>query len=127
MDCPKCDSIMEAVTYHGVTVDRCTECKGIWFPGVEHKILKKMKGSQAIDIGSPELGKEYDELEDVHCPVCDTVMERLTETFQPHIHYESCPKGDGVFFDAGEFTDYKEETLSDFIKSLTLHVAKKKK
>ena len=126
MDCPKCDSVMEEVTYHGITVDRCTECKGIWFPGVEHKILKKMKGSGAIDIGSPETGREYDEMEDVHCPECDTVMERLAEIFQPHIHYESCPKGHGVFFDAGEYKDYSEDTLSDFIKSLTMHVRRKK-
>ena len=36
---------MEPITYHGVTVQRCTKCLGIWFPGIEHKELKSMKGS----------------------------------------------------------------------------------
>ncbi|MDB5104216.1 MAG: hypothetical protein JWP91_1905 [Fibrobacteres bacterium] len=127
MDCPKCDSVMENVTYHGVTVDRCTQCKGIWFPGIEHKELKQIKGSEVIDIGSEELGKEYDDLKDVHCPECDAVMERVADKFQPHIHFEVCLHGHGVFFDAGEFRDFKEETFSDFIKSLTMAVKKKKK
>jgi Zn-finger nucleic acid-binding protein len=126
MECPKDGAIMEAVTYHNVTVERCTRCKGIWFPGIEHKELKAMKGSESIDIGSAELGKEYDELKDIQCPVCNLVMERVTDTFQPHIHYESCRRGHGAFFDAGEFRDFKEETLGDFVKSLTLRLKKKK-
>lgn len=126
MECPKCDSIMEDVTYHGLTVERCTHCKGIWFPGIEHKQLKEIKGSEVIDIGSPELGKEYDLLEDIHCPVCDTVMDRVPDLFQPHIHFEICIHGHGSFFDAGEFKDFKEETLSDFVRSLAMHLRKKK-
>jgi len=32
MECPKCKSAMEEVTYgRNMTVDRCTSCKGIWF------------------------------------------------------------------------------------------------
>lgn len=126
MDCPKCDSVMEEVTYHGITVDRCTECKGIWFPGIEHKELKRIKGSESIDIGSEKVGKEYDALENVQCPVCEDEMETVADKFQPHIHYEVCAKGHGVYFDAGEFKDFKEETLGDFIKSLSMAVRRKK-
>ena len=126
MDCPKCDATMESVTYKGATVQRCTKCQGIWFPGIEHKELKVMKGSEAIDIGSAKLGEEYDNVKDVHCPECDTVMDRLADKFQPHIHYEACSRGHGVFFDAGEFRDFKEDTLGDFFKSLTLFLRKKK-
>jgi uncharacterized protein len=126
MDCPKCDSVMEEVTFNTVTVDRCTQCKGIWFQGVEHKELKKMKGAESIDVGSEALGAEYDDLEEVHCPECDTVMATVPDKFQPHIHYEACPKGHGVYFDAGEFKDFKEESLSDFIKSLAMFRKKRK-
>jgi uncharacterized protein len=125
MVCPKCDSAMEAITYQGATVQRCTQCKGIWFPGIEHKELKAMKGSEAIDIGPAEMGKEYDALKNVHCPECDKVMARLADKFQPHIHYETCLQGHGVFFDAGEFKDFKQETLGDFFKSLSLYLKKK--
>ncbi len=127
MDCPKCDSVMEEITYHGISVDRCTICKGIWFPGIEHKELKRLKGSEVIDSGSPEVGKAFDGLNDVHCPECDKVMARVADKFHPHIHYEVCLKGDGVYFDAGEFKEFKDEGLGDFIKTLTLAVKKKKK
>jgi uncharacterized protein len=120
MDCPKCDSVMENVTFNGVSVDRCTQCKGIWFDGIEHKELKKIKGAENIDIGSDKVGREYDNMEDVACPICAETMSRVADKFQPHIHYEVCPVGHGAFFDAGEFKDFKEETFSDFVKSLSL-------
>lgn len=125
MDCPKCDSVMEAVTFNAVTVDRCTQCKGIWFSGLEHKDLKKMKGSESIDIGPEKQGREYDKMKDVACPECKDVMSRVADKFQPHIHYEVCMKGHGAFFDAGEFKDFKKESLSDFVKSLGLFIKKK--
>lgn len=126
MECPKCDSAMEAVTFHGITVQRCTQCLGMWFPGIEHKELKSIKGSETIDIGPAELGREYDTVEEVHCPECDMVMERVADKFQPHIHHEVCSQGHGVFFDAGEFKDFKQETLGDFFKSLSMYLKKKK-
>jgi uncharacterized protein len=126
MDCPKCDSIMEVVTYQNIQVERCTQCRGIWFSEAEHKILKKISGSGDIDTGSADLGKEYDTIEVVACPVCAETMERVADTFQPHIHYEVCQRGHGVFFDAGEYKDFKEETLGDFFKSLAMRLKLKK-
>jgi len=126
MDCPKCDSIMEDVTFHNITVERCTRCKGLWFPGIEHKHMKAFRGSESVDIGSAELGKQYDEMKNVQCPVCATVMDRVHDRFQHYIHYETCRKGHGTFFDAGEFREYRDETLADFIKSLKLFVKKAK-
>jgi Zn-finger nucleic acid-binding protein len=43
-------------------------------------------------------------------------MTRLVDVKHPHLWYESCPVCYGVFFDAGEFTDYAEENLLDFFK-----------
>ena len=42
MNCPKCQAAMELITFEGVTVDRCTACKGIWFDANEQKLLKEM-------------------------------------------------------------------------------------
>lgn len=125
MNCPKCESMMETVTFNSLTVDRCTECKGIWFPESEHKELKAMDGSESIDIGSPQIGKASDQIRTIICPVCSITMDGVDDAFQPHIHYESCPRGHGVYFDAGEYKDFKEESLTDFFKSLTLRLKKK--
>ena len=35
MNCPKCSSEMETVTYDDVEVDRCSGCQGLWFDGGE--------------------------------------------------------------------------------------------
>ena len=122
MDCPKCDSIMEAVTFNSITVDRCTQCLGIWFDKIEYKDLKKMKGADAIDTGPSKLGQEYDSMKNVRCAVCEDAMERVHASFQPHLHYEICRKGHGAFFDAGEFKEFAQEgSLADFVKSLALH------
>lgn len=126
MDCPKCDAVMEEVTFNDITVDRCTQCLGIWFSEAEHKILKQMKGSEIVDSGPPKLGQEYDAIENVACPACGEVMDRVADNFQPHIHYESCARGHGVFFDAGEYKDFKEESLGDFFKSLSMRIRKRK-
>jgi hypothetical protein len=78
--------------------------------------LKTVKGVDRIDIGSPEIGREFDAAENVPCPVCNDVMERVPDPSQPHIHYEACPSGHGVFFDAGEFKDFTQKTVGDIFK-----------
>ena len=45
-------------------------------------------------------------------------MLRMVDARQPHIRYESCQICFGVFFGAGEFRDYKQETVLDFFRAL---------
>jgi Zn-finger nucleic acid-binding protein len=66
---------MEAVVFSGVTVDRCKACAGIWFDGVEHRDLKKIKGADTLDTGSVKVGGEHEKLEGVACAGCATAME----------------------------------------------------
>lgn len=118
MHCPKCSSPMEPVTYQEIEVDRCTSCKGLWFDNAELKHLKEAKGSESIDIGDPKVGKSFNKLGNINCPSCQAKMLRMVAAEQHHIWYESCPVCYGVFFDAGEFTDYKQVTILDFFRDL---------
>ncbi len=118
MKCPKCSSEMEKVTYGNIEIDRCIGCKGIWFDMLEHEELKAMEGSESIDIGEAKVGKKYNKIDKINCPVCETQMIPMVDKNQPHIWYEACIACDGVFFDAGEFKDYKENTVIDFFKDL---------
>ena len=118
MNCPKCNSAMEKVTYQAIEVDRCTSCKGLWFDLLEHRRLKSARGAEALDVGEPEVGKKLDAAKQVTCPICQTRMTRLADLEQPHIWYESCPVCHGVFFDAGEFRDYKEESILERLKNM---------
>lgn len=115
MQCPKCQAEMEKVaTAHGV-VDRCTACKGLWFDLMEHEELKG--DAEIIDIGSEEVGRKHNSIDRIHCPVCpNTMMLRMVDPQQPHIWFESCPVCYGRYFDAGEFRDLSEHSLSDVFK-----------
>ena len=115
MDCPKCAASMEKVTYQQVEVDRCTRCHGIWFDMLEHEDLKRLSGSEAIDTGSAELGKANDAKTRITCPVCSVPLISMVVGGQPHISYEACTVCYGVYFDAGEFSDFREETLRETI------------
>ncbi len=118
MNCPKCSAPMEKVHYESIEVDRCTDCKGIWFDMLEHEHLKDLEGSEEIDIGDSKVGKQSNLVDQVDCPVCDARMIRMVDGRQPHIWFESCTVCYGVFFDAGEFLDYKQENILDFFRDL---------
>lgn len=118
MKCPKCSAEMDIVEYHSISVDRCTGCKGLWFDMLEHEQLKEIEGSESIDFGSPRSREKKDERDPIDCPVCKTQLIRMVDRSQPHIWYEACTTCYGVFFDAGEFRDYKEKTVLDFFRDL---------
>lgn len=118
MDCPKCKSEMEFADIQGIRVERCLQCQGFWFREDGHRKLSKVKDSELIDIGPPEVGREFNEAEDVPCPECGRTMERVADPSQPHIRIEACGAGHGVFLDAGEYKDFKQKTVGDLFKRL---------
>lgn len=119
MECPKCHAGMEEeVTYgRNMTVDRCPQCQGIWFDTGEAEALKERWMSEFIDTGDPEVGKKFNKIDDIDCPRCGSPMKTVSDPDQPHIWYEAC-EDHGMYFDAGEFTDYKYETLLDKFRDL---------
>jgi len=100
-----------------VEFDQCSSCKGFWFDTGEAEKLKDAWETDFIDSGDPKQGKEFNKIRDVNCPRCGKQMEQVTDPKQRHIQLETCPEH-GVFMDAGEFTDYKNETAGDIFKGL---------
>lgn len=114
MHCPKCAAMMEPIQHGGVEVDRCSGCQGLWFDAFEHEELKQLAGSEAIDAGRPKTGAAEPAV--VPCPRCGVAMIRMVVAGQPHISYESCGVCHGVYFDAGEFRDFREETFGERLR-----------
>jgi Zn-finger nucleic acid-binding protein len=108
---------MEKVTYQNIEVDRCINCKGLWFDMLEREHLDDLKGSEAIDIG-PAHKEPRDEVVRINCPVCHTPMIRMVDLNHPSIWYESCKVCYGLFYDAGEFREHKEHHVLGFFKDL---------
>mgnify|MGYP003109042056 FL=1 len=115
--CPKCGHGMNEVSYGNITIDRCSHCQGLWFDSGEADQLKARWMGEALDVGLPAEGRKWNAVEDIACPRCHRDMEKTWDPQQPHIWYETCSEH-GLFMDAGEFTDYKYETLVDRFRSL---------
>lgn len=109
---------MELVRFEKIEVDRCTACKGIYFDASEADALKKLRGSEAIDVGDATVGKKQNENDRIACPRDTVKMIRIVDPKQPHLWLEQCPVCCGTFFDAGELRDWKEETLADLVRGL---------
>ena len=125
MDCPKCSNNMaqhSVVTLSGeVEIDRCESCNGMWFDHGEQDILKGDWMSEFLDEGDPKIGKEFNENTDIDCPRCNKKMDSVHDVKQHHIVYEICEEH-GIFMDAGEFTDYKYETILDLFKDVVTRI-----
>lgn len=118
MECPKCKARFEDIEFAGAGVHRCLGCRGIWFDRAKHEYLKDIEGSESIDIGEPKIGKQNNHIVDYDCPDCASPMLKMVDPKQPHIWFESCTECFGVYFDAGEFRDFKEKTVLDFVRAL---------
>lgn len=119
MSCPKCDGEFETRTVgeDNIAFDRCNKCHGVFLgPGVSHKLMAIWGPDTNIDIGTEAIGKKYDQVDDIDCPKCNMKMDKIEDVDQPHIWIENCPACGSTFFDAGELTDLKEKTLSDYFK-----------
>jgi len=118
MQCPKCNSELESVMFKEIEIERCSGCKGLWFQPDELATLRNdsWMADYILDEGKAKVGKEFDRIRDVDCPICGVKMEQQADADQSHIIYEVCPAGHGIFLDAGEFTDLVHKTFWDRFK-----------
>ena len=116
MECPKCNAKLETISSHGIDVERCSGCYGLWFDMLEKEDLKAIAGSEAIDIGDSDVGRKYNNNKKIKCPECHVAMVSMIDKDQLHIQYEYCSSCHGTFFDAGEFRDLKEHTIIERFK-----------
>ena len=107
----------------GVTVDKRSVFRGLWFDLGEAELLKEKWMSDHIDDGDRLLGKKHNKLRNINCPRCDKPMKQLSDPVQKHIQYEACTEH-GMYFDAGEFTDFKYETLMDIFRGFVFAIRK---
>ncbi len=126
MNCPKCHAKMEIVRISGIEIDRCTRCRGIWFDRQEESLLKKARGAHKADTGHRAIGEYYNRIRDVQCPRCQVSM-RETEVSRGRIpiRFETCEECRGAYFDAGEFRDFAEPTILEFVGDVFARIKKR--
>ena len=112
------------VKFQNIEVDRCSNCKGLWFDMLEREHLDALKGSESVDVGPPHK-EARDEVVRINCPVCHTQMIRMVDLKNPSIWYESCGVCYGLFYDAGEFREHKEHHVLGFFRDLFDRIERK--
>lgn len=118
MNCPKCKAVLETVTVASIEIERCSGCQGLWFDMLEEEELRAH--ASEVDTGDPSVGRRHNTVDRIVCPKCpaDQPLIRMVDPAQPHIWFESCTVCYGRFYDAGEYRDFAEFTLSDWFKRL---------
>lgn len=127
--CPKCGGNLEKVIYQEIEVDRCCQCRGIWFDSLEAEQLKSLKGSETIDSGHFQQQDTTESWQEpVNCPRCQVKMLKTLDFDEYPIWYETCLQCHGLWFDAGEFKQFKHnfqhKGLLDRVMKI-LHFTKK--
>ena len=118
MHCPKCPGEMKLRTYgRKIQVYRCEQCSGLFCqPDVLLEMKREWMSEIVLDSGDPRLGRQLDKIEDIDCPACGIPMDKSYDANQKHIWFESCGQCEGMYFDAGEFSDLKYDTFIDRIR-----------
>ena len=107
---------MQATEFEGVEVDRCTNCKGIWFDAGERDWLLGEDAASALDTGDPAVGRQTNQIVRYRCPRCAGGMLRKKDHQNSSIQYEECTSCRGSFFDAGEFSELIKVSRSSVLK-----------
>ncbi len=99
MKCPNCGSELASAKRHGVDVEACPSCKGLWLNVQELDQLE----DEAFDLGDTQKGTLVfaSEPSDRACPECGKPLRG----FQYRLYdlaLEYCEAGHGYWLDAGE-------------------------
>jgi Zn-finger nucleic acid-binding protein len=124
MDCPACHSTLIVVERHGIEVDWCLDCRGLWFDEGELELLGEQTG-RTLD--TAEIGRRPGEQVrsgSRGCPRCRKKMKRLTLAAgeSPGVEIDRC-SDHGFWLDRGELgsilsgrkPDADESPVADFL------------
>ena len=109
MNCPACKSALTENYYHGILVDKCNSCQGIWFdhgeikPYLTHIIKDRPELPEDRLDSQREVvpqNKIYQELK--YCPRCQVSMKAINYAYDSNVILDRCPSCKGLWADGGE-------------------------
>jgi Zn-finger nucleic acid-binding protein len=115
MQCVKCDGELKKVDMHGVEVDQCEACSGIWFDfGELEKVLAQDDVAKLKNVVDNNQG---DDARRAPCPSCggDGKMVPVVSARDHGIHIDTCIVCYGQWLDGGELERLKEAGLFDSV------------
>ena len=104
MVCPVCKDPMIILELHGVEIDYCPSCSGIWLDSGELELLFEDQDEREKVISSFHLDQEHTE-KPYKCPICKKKMDKVYVGDKKELLIDRCPDNDGLWFDKGELKD----------------------
>jgi Zn-finger nucleic acid-binding protein len=105
MKCPIDKSDMIVVEHEKIEIDHCLRCAGVWFDSGELELLVSLLKAEGASLSYIELLTPHKaEAAEVRrkCPICGHKMHKVWLGEEPKVLIDSCPQGDGLWFDSGE-------------------------
>ncbi len=105
MRCPVDKSDMIVVEHQKIELDFCLRCSGVWFDSGELDLLVSALQAEGasmshMDLLTPQEAKVTEAKR--KCPICGRKMDKVWIGKEPKVLIDSCPIGDGLWFDGGE-------------------------
>ncbi len=123
MKCPLDKDDMIVVESRQIELDFCLRCSGVWFDAQELDLLvSAISGDNQQESQNDLLTPQPAEVNETYlkCPICGKKMDKVWLGKEPKVLIDSCPSGDGMWFDGGELhkvihqinNDGKDDILS---------------
>ena len=119
-NCPVDDFTLAEEAYEGYfKIDKCPSCRGVWLDANELEQIQELTINDYRDeLAQPEnnvaraftLARSRRE-GDYNCVKCQTKLVKKEYAYNSQIMIDSCPKGCGIWLDAGEL-----EALEQFFE-----------
>lgn len=103
--CPDCHIALTPKSFHGITIDACSRCAGIFFDDGEMSQLKKM-GLRAMeeleDMVTPTVTVEATTDKLRCCPSCGVGMDEFRYMYDARLLLDQCDHCGGIWVQDGE-------------------------
>jgi Zn-finger nucleic acid-binding protein len=108
MDCPRCSVELAAITQDESSINRCSECGGLWVDGTDlNKILLHNNLPALTSIGGQINVEELAGM----CPACNVDLVVVQGGERLGLHYDTCESCGGLWVE-GEDVEEVPETIS---------------
>jgi len=103
--CPDCKEPMRQETYHGVTIDACPRCAGMWFDEGELGRVMSTDPIALIELEDehiPQVQAHARENPERRCPDCGRLLDRYRYMYNSPIDLDTCGTCSGFWVDDAE-------------------------
>jgi Zn-finger nucleic acid-binding protein len=116
MKCPVDKEDMVVVESRRIELDLCLRCSGVWFDAQEMDLLvSAISADNRQESENDLLTPRPAEVNETprKCPICGKKMDKVWLGKEPKVLIDSCPAGDGLWFDGGELHDIISQIKND--------------